>query len=282
MRDLTVFATQQLPPLVAGQEVALALRKKGAAAAVVADAQPLAVVVTWRSRRHPTLLRFTCACTAAGEKWSPTRIADAVVTAAIQAAKAVRAKGLLLTTAATTPLVAAMVSRGLRRIATIYQPRLSLANVAVPQTALPAGAELLSAAGLAQAQVLQAALRSQAQLTYAAQHPLDPVNPAAVAALAPKLADLVADVPVVLHVNGDLRAFCLVHPVNDTTAKLGLVWAQTPRELTALAEQTLSTLASHFTWLTGAVSDLDPAAVQVARLLRQPLGPEVAKYVLLF
>ncbi|WP_225047236.1 hypothetical protein [Lacticaseibacillus kribbianus] len=282
MQDLTISPLQGLPTLVAGQAVFAALKKQGAQGFLVADAAPLAVVVTWRSRRHPKLLRFTCACTKAGLATPPAALADAVVSTAIAAAKAFRAAGILLTATAATPLIGDMVSRGLRRIATVYQPRLSLAQVAVPSHALPAGAALLSATGLAQSPAVLAALRERAQAAYAAQHPLDPVNPAAVAALSPKLADLVPDIPVALHRGDELLAFCLVHPVNADTAKLGLTWAADPADLTALAEQTLSTLASSFGWLTGAVSDLDPAAVQVARMLNQPLAPEVAKYVMLF
>ncbi|WP_125703348.1 hypothetical protein [Lacticaseibacillus daqingensis] len=278
--QITATSLQSVPLTAAPAD----LRTHRGPAWVLADPMPLALVTVWRNALHPTLLHFDFGLTAAGTTYAPAALADALISTVVTHAKATSFRGVILSTdRPLTPLLAALLSRGLRRVRTTFMPTLMLAAGTLPEAALPAGMQLVSAATIRQTPALQAQLLTQTFAAYTAAHQ---VNPAA--ATAPSnwpslmLRDLVPDVPVALVHAQTLMAYCLVYTNDATSVDFGYAWGQDAAALAHLAPQTLSALAGSYQRLNGEFDDTDPFAMQIARYFPPVEGPELAAYTLVF
>ncbi|WP_179395404.1 hypothetical protein [Lacticaseibacillus absianus] len=283
---ITPYTTQAITLIGAPTDTQRLLAHRDQAMLLGTATGPLAAFTTWRNPMHPYLLNFTFALTAAGQAYDQAELADALLSATTARAKALKARGLITrTTATTTPLISAMVSRGLRRVRTTFNPVLSLATAALPSTPLPVGTTLHSSTALAQQPALRDALLTRTYEAYALSHRINPVAPYNAGRWAAViLDDLVADVPLLLTHQGELKAYCLIYAHDAQQVDFGYAWGADADWLAPLAEQTISSLSGLYQTLNGEFDDTDPGALQVARLFPAATRTdnELAAYTLVF
>lgn len=246
--------------------------------------QVVAALTTWRNPMHPFLLRFATLTTPIADTVSQSELADVLITNVVARAKQNGQRGLMAVTPDTmSPLRSAMVSRGLRRIRTTFQPQLRLQEAQTAPVTLAPGTKLLTQSDILNSEGLTEALIQTTYLAYQGRHAVDQVKPFAEKDWAPRiLTNLEPTAPLALAQGETIGAYCLTY-LRHGHLEFGGAWGADHGLLDGLLAYTLPALASRYETLAGAFSDTDEGGLQVYMTFPdQPEAKELGAFALLF